>query len=294
MIVVTGATGKTGSEVVRLLTARGIRVRALVRDPEKAKTIKGPGLEVAIGDLEKPGTLDPAFKGADRIFLVSSPDPHVGDLHGNAIEAAKRSGVKQIVRLSAYAASPQSSARLLRTHGEVDEHLSRSGLSFTILRPQSFFQNFLYAARPIVSQGKFFATVKDGPIGLMDVRDVALAAASVLTTDTHSGRIYEMTGPEALTYKACAERLSEATGRTIEYVDVPPDAARAGMLAIGLPEWIADGLLELHAITASGKAAGVSDAFERITQKKPRGFDVFARDFATVFGGQPAEAKAAV
>jgi len=288
MIVVTGATGKTGSEVVRLLTARGIRVRALVRDPEKAKTIKGPGLEVAVGDLEKPGTLDPAFKGADRLFLMSSPDPRVGDLHGNAIEAAKRSGVKHVVRLSAYAASTQTSARLLRVHGDVDEHLSRSGLSFTILRPQSFFQNFLYAARPIAAQGKFFATVKDGAIGMIDVRDVALAASAVLTSDTHSGRIYEFTGPEALTYKACAERLSEITGRAIEYVDVPPEAARAGMLAAGLSEWIADGLLELHAITASGKAAGLSDAFERVTQKKARPFDAFARDYANAFGVQPA------
>jgi len=286
MIVVTGATGKTGSEVIRLLTGRGIRVRALARDPEKAKALKGAGLEIAIGDLEKPGTLDPAFRGADRLFLVSSPDPRVGDLHGNAIEAAKRAGVKHVVRLSAFAASPQSSVRLLRVHGEVDENLSRSGLSYTILRPQSFFQNLLYAARPIAAQGKFFATVKDGAIGMIDNRDVAVAAASVLTSDTHSGRIYEMSGPEALTYKACAEKLSAATGRTIEYADVPPEAARAGMLAIGMPEWIADGLLELHALNASGKSAGLTDAFERITQKKPRTFDVFAKDFAHVFGGQ--------
>ena len=288
MVVVTGATGKTGREIIRLLTARGVRVRAVARDPEKAKALKGPGLEVAIADLEKPGTLDPAFRGADHLFLVSSPDPRVGDLHGNAIEAAKRSGVKHVVRLSAYSASPQSSCMLIRVHGEVDEHLSRSGLSFTILRPQSFFQNLLYAARPIAAQGKFFATVKDGAIAMVDNRDVAIAATVLLTTDTHSGRIYEITGPEPLTYKACAEKLSEATGRQIEYVDIPPEAARAGMLAIGMSEWVTDGLLELHAIGASGKSAGMTDAFERITQKKPRTFDVFAKDHAHVFGGQQA------
>lgn len=288
MIVVTGATGKVGSEVARLLTARGVRVRALARDPEKAKALKGPGLEVAIGDLTKPATLDPAFKGADHLFLASSPDPNVGELHGNAIEAAKRAGVKHVVRLSAFGASPQSPVRLLRVHGEVDEDLSRSGLSYTILRPQSFFQNFLFAARPIAAQGKFFGTVKDGAVGMIDHRDVAVAAAAVLTAGTHSGRIYEMTGPEALTYKACAEKLSAAMGRPIEYVDVPTDAARAGMLANGMPEWTADGLLELHALNASGKSATLTDAFERITQKKPRTFDVFVKDYAHAFGGQQA------
>jgi uncharacterized protein YbjT (DUF2867 family) len=290
MIVVTGATGKTGSEIVRLLTGRGSRVRALARDPEKAKALKGAGLEIAIGDFEKPGTLDPALKGADRLFLVSSPAANVGELHGNVIESAKRAGVKHVVRLSVYGASPQSTTTLQRTHGEVDERLSRSGLSFTILRPHSFFQNLLMSAKPISAQGKFFATMKDGAIGMIDNRDVAAAAVAVLTSDTHSGRIYDLTGPEALTYKACAEKLSAATGRSIEYVDVPPEAARAAMLAAGLSEWLTNGLLEFHALAASGKVSSLSDAFERITQKKPRTFDAFAKDYASVFGGQPAVA----
>jgi uncharacterized protein YbjT (DUF2867 family) len=291
MIVVTGATGKTGGEVVRLLTAKGIRVRALVRSPEKAKGITGPGVEVAVGDLEKPATLDPAFKGADKIFLVSSPDLRVGLLHGNALDAAKRAGVKQIVRLSAFGAVPSSTAGLLRVHGEVDERLSRSGLSFTILRPHAFYQNLLWAASTVAAEGTLYSPVRDGAVGMIDNRDVALVAVQILLTETHSGRIYDFTGPEALTYEMIAERLGATIGKPVRCVDITPAATRAALLGMGLPEWLADALLELYAIWGSGKASGVSDSFEKITGKKPRAFDVFAKDFASVFAGN-AEAAA--
>src|SRR5512138_1076143 len=121
MILVTGAAGNTGGEVVRQLAAKGIRARALIRNPEKAKNFSGPGVETVVADLEKPPTLDPALKGVDKVYLASSPDPRVGLLHGNLIESAKRAGVKQIVRLSAIGATTNHPAQLLKWHGEVDE-----------------------------------------------------------------------------------------------------------------------------------------------------------------------------
>ena len=133
--------------------------------------------------------------------------------------------------------------------------------------------------------------MKDGKISLIDARDIAASAAAVLTSEGHSGRIYELTGPEALPYAKIAEKLGAAIGRTGQYVDVPPDVAREGMIAAGYPAWLAESLAELFTYHATGAAAGVSGAVEKLTGKKPRSLDVFAKDFAGVFAGNiPAEA----
>lgn len=285
MVIVTGAAGRTGGEVVRLLSARGIRVRALVRDPARVKGLNGPGVEVVVGDLTRPATLDPAFRGTNKLFLVSSPDPDVETLHGNAIEAAKRAGIRHVVRLSAHSANQSSTPLLLRVHGEVDERLSRSGLSFTILRPHSFFQNTLFHAATVASDGVIYG-VQDGAIPMIDNRDVALAAAAVLTANGHSGRMYDLTGPEALTQTQVAEKLSVALERPVRYMDVPPEAFREGLRG-KLPEWLADAYLDLTLNYVSGRDCEMSDGFERITGKKPRPYDQFARDFASAFGGAP-------
>lgn len=287
MIVVTGATGATGGEVVRLLAAKGIRVRALARDPGRMKRPGGPGVEVVAGDLEKPLTLDPAFRGADKIYLVSSPAASQAALHANAIESAKRAGVKQVVRQSVIGSSAASANPLLRVHGEADDRLSRSGLSFTILRPNFFFQNTLAHAGAIASSGVIQAPAQDGRVSMIDCRDVAAAAVSILTSETHSGRLYDLTGPRAIGYGEIAEMIGAAIGKPVRYEDAPPAAARAGMLAMGMDEWLADALLDLMATWPAGRYAGVTEYVEKITGKKPRTFEDFARDYAASFRGKP-------
>ena len=284
MVIVTGAAGRTGGEVVRLLSARGIRIRALVRDPSRTKGLTGPGVEVVVGDLSRPATLDPAFRGADKLFLVSSPDRDVETLHGNAIEAAKRAGVRQVVRLSARGAAQGSPYLLLRVHGDVDELLSRSGLSFTILRPHAFFQNTLMYAPTVTSEGVFYGASKDGAISMIDSRDVAVAAVAVLTGNGHSGRIYELTGREAISHSQIAERLSAVLERPVRYQEVHPDAAREGMRAV-MAEWLADAYLDLSLSWTAAKDGELTEVFEKITGKKARTYDQFARDYVSAFGG---------
>lgn len=288
MILVTGAAGTTGSEVVRLLAGKGVRVRAMVRNPEKSKKFSGPGVETVVADLEKPSTLDPALKGVDKVFLVSSPDPRVGVLHGNLIESAKRAGVKQVVRLSAIGAAANSPVQLLKWHGEVDEKLSRSGLSFAILRPASFMQNLIGFRASIQRDGKMYAPLRDGKVSVIDARDIAATAAAVLTSEGHSGRMYDLTGPEALSHAQIASTIGEAIGRPVEYVDVPPEAAREGLVEIGLPAWLADALVELYGLYASGGGADVTGSVEKLTGKKARSLDVWAKDYAGAFAGKVA------
>lgn len=284
MVIVTGAAGRTGSEVVRLLSSRGIRVRALVRDPSRTKGLNGPGVEVVVGDLSRPSTLDPAFRGADKLFLVSSPDPNVEALHANALEAAKRTGIRHVVRLSARGAQQGSPYLLLRVHGEVDENLSRSGLSFTILRPHAFYQNTLMYAPTIVSDGVIYGAGGLAATPMIDNRDVALAVAAVLTGNGHSGRIYDLTGPEPVTHPQIAEALSAVLERPVRYEDLPPEAAREGLRRV-MPEWLADAYLDMVLSWVSGKDGEVSDAYERITGKKSRPYNQFARDYMASFGG---------
>jgi len=288
MILVTGAAGTTGSEVVRQLSARGTRVRALVRNPDKAKNFSGPGVETVVADLEKPSTLDAALKGVDKVYLVTSPDPRVGLLHGNLIESAKRAGVKQIVRLSAFGAAPHSPVQFIKWHGEVDERLSRSGLSFAILRPSFFMQNLLGSRAAIQNEGTIYMPMKEAKISPIDARDIASVATAVLTSEGHSGRIYELTGPTAVTFAQIAAAIGSAIGRPVKYVDVPPDAAREGAIAAGWPVWMADGFVEMMSAFATGGAADVTGTVEKLTGKKPRTIEAFAKDYASVFAGRVA------
>jgi len=286
MILVTGAAGTTGSEVTRLLASKGVRVRAMLRDPEKAKRFTGSSVEPVIADLDDPSSLDPALKGIDKVFLVSSVDPRVSQLHGNVIEASKRAGVKQIVRLSALGAATNSPAQILKWHGEVDERLSRSGLSFSILRPHSFMQNYLALRGTVQSEGAIYLPAREGKIVAIDARDVALTAVAVLTGEGHSGRIYDLTGPELLSFADIAEKIGKAIGRTVTYTDVPAEAAREAMLAMGRPDYLVNGFIELLGLYAGGSFHDVTQTVQKITGSPPRSFDTFADDFSSLFAGK--------
>lgn len=291
MILVTGATGATGSELVRLLIRKGAPVRALVRNPEKARSSLGSGVEIAVGDFERPESLEGAFHGIDRMFLLSSPDQRAATLQGNAIDAAKRAGVQHIVKMSAVESVPNSPCRLLRLHADVEHKLESSRVPYTNLRPHTFMQTTFASAATIATQGVLYAP-PSGAFPPVDVRDIAAVAAEVLTTSGHEGVTYTITGPEALTYGQMGSKIGAAIGKSVQYVEVPPAAVREALLARGMSEWIADGLIELFALYATGRASFVTDVIETVGKKRPITFDQFARDYAARFAGQKVPAPA--
>lgn len=286
MILVTGGTGTVGSEMVRILSERGARVRALVRDPGRAAAIVRYGVETVRGDLSDPSTLRAPLEGCDHVFLLSSPDPSQVAWQGNLIEAAKASGAKpHVVKLSAIGAALDAPFRIGRWHAQTERHLEDSDLPWTLMRPGSFVQNFFHFAASIAGEGAFHQPAGDGRVAHVDARDVAEAAARVLLESGHQYKVYELTGPEALTGEEVAERFSAATGKPVRYVNVSPEATAEAMRAAGMPDWYVGMLLELFELQRNGTSARITPTLRTLLGRPPRTVDRFARDHAAAFGG---------
>jgi uncharacterized protein YbjT (DUF2867 family) len=282
MILVVGATGTNGREVVTRLSAAGQPVRALVRGPAKADDLRLPHVELVSGDLDDPASLDAALKGVQRAFIVTAVDARAVRWFRNFFEAVKRAGTPQVVKFSGMGAGAGNS-EILRQHGETDQLLRESGLGYTILQPNSFYQNMLWSAQTIKNQGAFHLPMRDGKQSLVDVRDIAAVAAAVLTGKGHEGKTYEITGPEALSYHDVAPTLSKVLGKPVRYVDVPPAAAKESMLKAGMPEWNAAAVTELYGVFATGQFAATTDVVAQVTGKPPIPFEQFAREHTGLF-----------
>jgi uncharacterized protein YbjT (DUF2867 family) len=283
MIVVTGATGQIGSEVVRMLAEKGEKVRPLIRDPKKAIALSHPNVMFVMGDLSDPKSLDDAFRGAQKLFLLTNGDPKQVELQHNAIEAAKRAGVQHVVKMSALGAGKDAPVSLGRWHHQTEEELKKSGMKWTILQPHFFMQNLAMMAGSIKGQGAFYAPLKDGKVAMVDVRDIAKVAVATLTEPGHEGQTYIITGGEAISYHDVAKQISAATGKQVKYVDVPPDDARKAMMGMGMPEWFANDLVTLYGVFAAGHGAATTDVVQKVGKATPRTFAQFAQDNAELF-----------
>jgi len=288
-ILVLGPTGNVGSALTPRLTAMGADFRALVRDESseasKVQALKDAGVEVFYGDLNNLDTLHAAFEGVAKVFLLTTPGPNGGAMASNAIAAAKQSGNPHVVNLSVARATSDHPSRFGREHGETDTELMESGLPYTFVRGIYFMQNTLAAAQTVASQGTIYMPMKDGKVGMIDARDVAEAVAKVLTSDGHEGKSYLLTGPDSISISDVAKTLSRLLEKEVKYVDVPPEAAKEAMLGMGIPEWIADGIIELAGALSEGLGDYTTDDFEKLTGHHPNSYETFARDFAQVFGG---------
>src|SRR5258708_2721364 len=216
MILVTGATGLNGKELLRRLSAKGIAARALVRNPAKAEAIAAlPQVEIVQGDMARPETLEPALHGIDRAMLISSSDPMMLEVQSNFIDAARKAGVKHIVKLSGIMPELDSAFRFARMHGEIEKRLEASGVAFTHLRAGEFMPAYFRQAPAIAAKGAMFLPMADARIASIDVGDIAEVAVTVLTKPGHEDKIYPLTGPETLTMKEGTEKSSHPNGRNI-------------------------------------------------------------------------------
>jgi uncharacterized protein YbjT (DUF2867 family) len=284
MILVTGGTGTTGREIIDELRGLGAEgVRALVRDPAKASFIREAGFETVAGDFDRPETLDAALAGVERALLLTPPTPKTFEFQRDFIEAARRAGVRRVVKFSAIGASANAPEGFGKWHGQAEDYLKQSGLAWTMLQPNFFMQNLLGQAQQIAAEGRIYQPVGDAKASFIDVRDIAAVAARTLVEDGHEGESYVLTGPEALSFYDVAAKLSAAAGREITYVPITPEQFRQGLLAAGLPEWLVSALERLNENLAAGRAAEVTDFIRTVGKKEPTTFDQFARDNAQAF-----------
>jgi uncharacterized protein YbjT (DUF2867 family) len=284
MILVFGVTGTTGGAVARELARKGGAMRGVTRDPDHAKKVLGDlRMEFAKADFENARALEAAMEGVERMYLVSPPHPDQVKHQTAAIEAAAKAGVQQVVKLSVMGASEESLVRLMREQREIEKALEGSGMAWTMLRPQYFMQNTLRFAEPIAKTGSFSVPMGEAAIAMIDVRDIASAAAAALTEDGHEGRVYELTGPEALTFMEVAEKLSSVLDRPVEYTKVSTEEARKHMLESGVPEWRVTGLIELVEDFGRGNGTKVTQTVRDVTGREPYTYEQFARDHVDVF-----------
>jgi uncharacterized protein YbjT (DUF2867 family) len=280
MILITGASGNVGREVVRQALAVGLRIRATFQSP--AIAAKAPaGLEGVIVDYAKPETIRPALHGVEKIFLVGPPVRDLPALEANFVKEVRTAGRRHIVKLSALGGRE---SMFPSGHRDSEENIEASGLPYTFLRPNGFMQNLVnYNAGTIRSQNAFYGCQGNGAVSLVDIRDIAAVAVIVLAATGHEGKSYALTGGEALTNEQVAKKISRVAGRKISYVDLPAAELKKGFLSASTLEWSADALIDLQRLYREGKASLLTDDVERLTRRKPITFDQFARDYAFAF-----------
>ena len=277
-ILVATGSGSVAPAVVRALVKRpGIQVRVGLHDTSKTADLDYGDVEVVEFDFDDDDPMRTALDGVDKVCLITP------GLKGYHIEEAKRfvemageAGVQHIVRISIVWAADQS-VTFGRWHRDIERFIETSGVPWTILRPQPLMENFVMYTPPDAT-GSIYMPVGDGATAYVSAVDVGLTAAAVLAGDSDGGQTYLLSGPTSITTSDVADAIGRATGRSIQYVDVPAQMARQGMEGAGVPMWLIEGQLECYASMKRGETVEVTDAVARLTGERPRTIDQFAEE----------------
>ncbi|NLU92770.1 SDR family oxidoreductase [Chitinophaga sp. Ak27] len=282
-ILITGATGNVGTQLVKKLVASNTPFKALVRNGDSSKLLKSlPQATIVTGDLSDSATLSNALQGIDKAFLLTNSSEQAESLQINFVHAAHQAGVKHIVKLSQFASEKHSPVRFLRYHAAVEAYIQSLRFNYTFLRPNLYMQGLLGFKDLIQQTGKFYAAVGHAAISAVDVRDIAAVAAAALTSLGHENKIYNITGSTAITHYEMADILSQVLGKQIAFVDVAPAQMEEAVRAAGFPEWQVGGLLEDYAHYSRGEAAAVFNTVQEVTGKTAIGFRQFVEDYKAV------------
>jgi (4-alkanoyl-5-oxo-2,5-dihydrofuran-3-yl)methyl phosphate reductase len=283
MILITGATGNIGSELVPQLLAKGAALRVITRDEPKVSHLD-PAVERVIGDRSNETIARQALQGVERLFLL----PVLVDPEHKAdrllIDEAKRAGVQQIVMISSAVIRSDGENQIARMHREIEVLIEESGIPWTILRPGGFMSNaVLWWAETIKSLGKVFNPSGDGRAAPISPHDIAAVAAVVLTIAGHEGKTYHLTGSELLTTHDQVRLLSKAIGKPIECVDIPVEVAAGRMRSAGVPEALIEALSRLWIRLRNGEAPFQTDEVERLTGSPGQTFETWCHEHRSAF-----------
>lgn len=284
MILLTGVTGKTGGETAKQLLAKGVKIRAIVRNAAKAEDLKAAGVELVVGDIGDAAVVRQALQGVEKAMLVLPNGKTQQANEQQFTDLAKAAGVKHLVKMSSMEAVPHAATPIPKAHWAVEEYIRASGIPWTMVKPNFFMQNLLASANSIKTQKRFSLPMGEGTTGMADIRDIAAVCVEVLTGQGHAGKSYEITGPEVLTFHDVAARFSEVLGEKIEYVPMPMDQFRQRMTGV-LEPWHLDAVCGLFREIAEIGLDHTTDTFRQLMGREPRSVTQFVRDHIAVFRG---------
>jgi uncharacterized protein YbjT (DUF2867 family) len=282
MILVTGATGTVGRELVRLLARQGEPVRAMTRHPTKAAL--PAGVDVIAGDFDDPHSLAAAATGIEALFLLDAPGPWIARHDRAMLAAARAAGVARVVKLSSMGTGELAST-VGNWHLPGEEELRSGDGEWTVLRPSAFATNVLNWAPMIRARQPIPNPNGNGTQGVVDPRDVAEVALRALTSDAHVGQVLTLTGPELLSVPDVAARLGELLGHALTTVEVPLDAYRQRLLTRGLDPIFVESAVSGSKLIAEGGYARLTDDVARVLGRPPCTFAAWAHDHRDAFGG---------
>jgi uncharacterized protein YbjT (DUF2867 family) len=283
MILVTGATGKTGGAVAKELAAHNIPVRVLVRNADKATDLKDVGAEIAVGDMADEAAVREALKGCDKAVLIMANGEHQLTMEKLFTDSAVALGVKHLVKLSSMESKPGTTKPIPAMHVASEDHIRASGLNWTMIRPTFFTQNFLSVARSITASDEISLALGNAVVAPTDIRDVAEVVRVVLTDDVHLNKSYDLTGPEAMSLAQAAEKFSSVLGREIRYVPQSVQDFRKVLIQVGLPEWRVNAVCDEFKLLSAKASTQTTDTIQQILGRPPTSVEQFVRDHIEIY-----------
>jgi NAD(P)H dehydrogenase (quinone) len=286
-LVITGASGAFGRMAAeRLLTqVEPSQLVLVTRNPDALAAFAARGAKVRFGDFDKPESLREAFAGAEKLLLISTLD--VGKRrqrqHKNAVSAAIAAGVGHVIYTSSVGIHPRSPAFVIEDHLFTEEALRRSGLNFTLMRDAQYAEVITTMIAPqAVASGEWVSSAADGCMAFVSKQDCVASAVAVLTTPGHEGAVYEITGPELLTFGDCARIAAEVTGKPIRFVNASHEFMQARFDAAGVPRRHIEGTVH--------EAAGAWGSEEMMSYERGirEGYFAVASQHVKLLTGRPA------
>ena len=279
-VLITGATGQLGTLVVKHLLDRipASDIAVSVRTPQKASDLSAKGIDVRKGDFNDLALMTKAFAGIDTALIISAEDDNATRIkqHRTAVDAAKAAGVKHIVYTSIVDPKADADFTYSAIHLDTENYIRQTGLAYTFLR-NSFYADLLLAGVPhALETGDYGAPAGDAKITYIPRNDLAEAAAVVLAKPAdHVNKTYDLTGTKAVTHSEIASYISTATGKTVQFVDLPADVHIGILQSIGLPDHLVAALSGLYVGAKKGDYATVSDDFKTLVGRSPQTVENF-------------------
>ena len=283
MILITGATGKTGSATAKSLGEKGETFRALIRNEEKKEGLESLGGEVVIGSIENTEVVKQSMQGVKTVLVLLPNSESQLALEKQLVDSAKQAGVERIVKMSSIEATPDATSPIPKLHLESEEYIKQSGLAWTMIKPNFYMQNLLASAGTIKEQGKIFLPMGDGKTGMIDTTDVGKVLAKVLSEDGHESMNHEITGPEILSFYEVAEIFSQVLGKQVDYVDVPMDAYKETLGQFLTNQWHLDAVIDLFKGIAEGGIEDKTDTFNELMGETPKSLSQFLAENSFIF-----------